>query len=207
MLNLITDLGKKYRPVLHFPNRRVGPYDRISKLGRRVFEHKNVKRILGGNIALVFLVSSMTTVSASNLVPEDNYQQTVIPENQVQIKTQAHIQYPLDHVKVNQGYSFLHRGVDLDGEIGDTVKPVMEGTVVEIEHSSFSYGNAVLVQHSEGYSSIYAHLSKIDVELGQKVGLDTKIGEVGTTGHSTGPHLHLEIRINGVQINPFSMLP
>jgi murein DD-endopeptidase MepM/ murein hydrolase activator NlpD len=149
----------------------------------------------------------MSPVSASNQLDANTYQQTVIDTNKVDIRTQAHIQYPLTHVKINQSYSFFHPGVDLDGEIGDTVKPIMEGVVAEIQHSSFSYGNAILIRHAEGFSSIYAHLSKIEVEVGQKVSLSTKIGEVGSTGHSTGPHLHLEVRENGVAINPFSMLP
>lgn len=87
------------------------------------------------------------------------------------------------------------------------MRPVMAGTVEAIQYSGFAYGNAVLVRHGDNFSSLYAHLSKITVSEDQKVDLHTVIGEVGSTGRSSGDHLHLEIRENGRPINPLSMLP
>jgi murein DD-endopeptidase MepM/ murein hydrolase activator NlpD len=83
----------------------------------------------------------------------------------------------------------------------------MDGVVAEIQHSRFAYGNAVIINHDGNLTSLYAHLSKIDVKEGQSITTLTKIGEMGATGHAFGDHLHLEIRKNGLPINPFSILP
>lgn len=130
-----------------------------------------------------------------------------VGSSEVKIKTEEHIQYPLASVKTNQGYFFFHPAIDFDGETGDPVRPVMAGTVAAVQYSSLAYGNAILIRHGDNFSSLYAHLSKVHVVEGQKVDLNTVIGEVGSTGRSSGAHLHLEIRENGRPINPMSMLP
>lgn len=147
--------------------------------------------------------SFMPVVSSNQTVLAE---QTYITVPEIDIKTEKHIQYPLGRVQVNQGYSFFHPGIDFEGITGEAVLPIMAGEVEMVQYSNFAYGNAVIIRHGENYSSLYAHLSKIYVEKGQKVDLKTIIGEVGSTGRSTGDHLHLEIRENGRQINPFSML-
>lgn len=82
----------------------------------------------------------------------------------------------------------------------------MKGTVIEAGASPFGYGNVILVDHGNGLVSLYAHLSKILSHKGDEVGMDTVIGLVGTTGHSTGPHLHLEIHQNGISVNPLNFI-
>jgi murein DD-endopeptidase MepM/ murein hydrolase activator NlpD len=83
----------------------------------------------------------------------------------------------------------------------------MAGFVEEISYSRLAYGNAVIVNHGNKITSLYAHLSKIEVEKGQEVNIETKLGEMGATGRAWGDHLHLEIRDHGYPINPFSVLP
>lgn len=178
--------------------------NKVSRFFRHIFEHKHVSRFLGSNIALLAMATSFMPVVSSNqtVLAEQTY--ITVPE--IDIKTEKHIQYPLGRVQVNQGYSFFHPGIDFEGITGEAVLPIMAGEVEMVQYSNFAYGNAVIIRHGENYSSLYAHLSKIYVEKGQKVDLKTIIGEVGSTGRSTGDHLHLEIRENGRQINPFSML-
>jgi murein DD-endopeptidase MepM/ murein hydrolase activator NlpD len=76
------------------------------------------------------------------------------------------------------------------------------GTVVSAGWNSGGYGNLIVIQHRLGFQTWYAHLSAVHVRAGQGVGGGTRIGSVGSTGASTGPHLHFEVRHNGTPINP-----
>ena len=179
--------------------------NKISRYFRHIFEHKNIRRILGSNIALALIATSFAPVSASNSI--EPTEEVVISVNEVKIKTEGHIQYPLDNHKINQGYYFFHPGIDFEGVTGEPVKPIMAGEVVDIQYSNIAYGNAVLVRHGDNFSSLYAHLSKVFVKIGDELKMNSVLGEVGSTGRSSGDHLHLEIRENGRPINPLLMLP
>lgn len=185
--------------------RQVRSGSKISRFFRHIFEHKHMRRILGSNIALFAIIGAFLPSTAPfSFEPEDS---ALIISNEVIIKTNGHVQYPLKSIKINQGYDFFHPGIDFEGTTGDPVYAIMAGEVVAIQRSNFAYGNAILVRHGDNYSSLYAHLSKINVKEGQKVNLETILGEVGSSGRSSGDHLHLEIRENGRPINPLSMLP
>jgi murein DD-endopeptidase MepM/ murein hydrolase activator NlpD len=177
---------------------------KISRYFRHIFEHKHIRRILGGQFALFIAVSAFIPVSASTFEPTEP---VIINSESVQIKTERHIQYPLEKIEINQGYHFFHPGIDFEGKTGELVYAIMAGEVAAVQYSGFAYGNAILLRHGDNYSSLYAHLSKINVTIGQKVYLSTILGEVGSSGRSSGDHLHLEIRENGHQINPLVILP
>ncbi len=100
----------------------------------------------------------------------------------------------------------FHRGVDLKGRRGDPVIASGEGLVSHVRHSSRGYGNLVRIQHTSGYETYYAHLDSIAVKTGVLVKPGDRIGTVGSTGHSTGPHLHYEIRRGGKAIDPDEFL-
>lgn len=177
---------------------------KVSRLFRFIFENKNLKKIFGANIALL--------VMASNLVPANanfNYIEPAMSVTPELILTtqQRGIQLPLNSIKMTQGFKSYHPGVDLDGVTGDPVRAIMSGRVEAILKSKFGYGNAVIINHGDNLISLYAHLSKIEVTDGQEVVLGAEIGKMGSTGHSTGDHLHLEIRQDGKPISPFSLLP
>ena len=103
------------------------------------------------------------------------------------------------------GVNRMHTGVDIDAPSGTPIRAITIGIVVYSGWLS-GYGNVVALQHSEGFSSLYAHMRTIYVKEDQSVSLGTVIGEVGTTGWSTEPHLHFEIRLNGEPINPMKYL-
>lgn len=108
---------------------------------------------------------------------------------------------------VTQGYKSLHRALDIALAVGTPVKAADSGYVVVAGWSNAGYGNYIVIDHGNGYQTLYAHLSKIFVSVGQVVAQGTVIGNMGNTGRSTGPHLHFEIRKNGVQLNPLKNLP
>jgi murein DD-endopeptidase MepM/ murein hydrolase activator NlpD len=98
-----------------------------------------------------------------------------------------------------------HSGVDISGASGNPIWAAQGGTVI-LAGGKGGYGNTVMIDHG-GYVTLYAHMSRIRVSNGQSVSQGTRIGDIGSTGLSTGPHLHFEVRVGGVPVNPSSYLP
>ena len=97
--------------------------------------------------------------------------------------------------------SSTHTGLDIAASTGTPIKVIADGTVTSAQYTG-SYGYLVKVDHGNGVESWYAHTSKMYVKAGDEVKAGDVIAAVGSTGNSTGPHLHLEIRINGQHVNP-----
>lgn len=101
--------------------------------------------------------------------------------------------------------STVHTGLDISTSAGTGIRPISAGTVTYAAYKG-SYGNLIIIDHGNGVQSYYAHCNALYVSVGQSVDTNTTIGAVGSTGNSTGPHLHLEIRINGSPVNPQNYL-
>lgn len=101
--------------------------------------------------------------------------------------------------------SSTHTGLDIAASLGTPIKVVASGTVIYANYSG-SYGNLIKVNHGNGLETWYAHTNKMYVSVGQKIEAGKIIASVGSTGNSTGPHLHLEVRINGQHVNPQNYL-
>jgi murein DD-endopeptidase MepM/ murein hydrolase activator NlpD len=100
-----------------------------------------------------------------------------------------------------------HWGLDIAGNEGEAVYATDAGVVVYAGWNNYGYGNMIMVDHGNNFQSLYAHLSSIKVGCGQSVGQGDLIGAVGTTGRSSGPHLHFEIRAISSFVNPWDVLP
>lgn len=192
---MIPDLGKIIRA-------RSG--NKISRFFRHIFEHTKAKRILPAYMAAVVLTSSMfppaSTISASEVG-------TPQMETSVVLKTTSGMRYPVDSIRITQGYRVFHPGLDLDGITGDPIYPVISGRVSIIEYSRFGFGTSIIIDHGNGFTSRYAHLSKVEVEVGQQVDINSVIGRMGATGRAFGDHLHLEMYQDGKAVNPMAYLP
>ena len=105
---------------------------------------------------------------------------------------------------ISQGFHSAHKALDIAVPVGTPVKTTMDGKVIHAGWNDQGYGNLVIVENG-GYRTYYAHLSSIPVSVGEEVTTGTTIGLSGNTGHSTGPHLHYEIRKNKVAIDPTSV--
>lgn len=103
------------------------------------------------------------------------------------------------------GYSRMHTGVDFSAPHGQSIKATAAGTVI-MATSFGGYGNTVVIDHGGGVTSLYAHQSSIAVGTGAWVGGGDVVGHVGSTGLSTGPHLHFEIRVEGTPVDPMQYL-
>jgi murein DD-endopeptidase MepM/ murein hydrolase activator NlpD len=104
-----------------------------------------------------------------------------------------------------RGYEF-HSGMDIDGNRGDLIAAPANGTVIKADWEG-GYGNLIEIDHGNGLTTRYGHLSKVGVQVGDTVQRGQLIGLIGSTGRSTGPHLHYEVRLNDKPINPRRFLP
>jgi len=99
-------------------------------------------------------------------------------------------------------YQPLHTGIDIAGFKGDPINPAMEGTVTYAGEIFWGFGKHIIIDHGDNVSTVYAHLDKIYVYKGQKVNVNDTIGREGSTGWSTGNHLHFQVNVYGIPVNP-----
>ncbi|TME54057.1 MAG: hypothetical protein E6I58_13815 [Chloroflexi bacterium] len=103
-------------------------------------------------------------------------------------------------------YAHFHTGIDLAAPLGTPVLAAADGIVVAVAHTSVGYGNYVMIAHGGGVITLYAHLLETDVNLGDRVTHGQRIGREGSTGLSTGPHLHFEVRVYDQVVDPMRYL-
>jgi murein DD-endopeptidase MepM/ murein hydrolase activator NlpD len=109
--------------------------------------------------------------------------------------------------RITQGYWYGHRAIDIGAPTGSAIQAADGGFVSFAGWTDVGYGYLVVIDHANGFVTYYAHESKVYVFVGQAVERGQVIGAVGSTGWSTGPHLHFEVRYYGVQQNPRAYLP
>ncbi|RGE43735.1 M23 family peptidase [Comamonas testosteroni] len=129
-------------------------------------------------------------------------------------KRQAFLNYPVEFSRISSGFAMrmhpiqntwrAHLGTDFAAPTGTKVRTVGDGTV-SFAGVQNGYGNVIFVEHANQYTTVYAHLSSIDVKQGQRVEQGSIIGAVGSTGWATGPHLHFEFREKGEQRDPLTI--
>ncbi len=131
-----------------------------------------------------------------------------------QSKRRTFLASPMEFSRVTSGFAMrmhpilnqwrAHKGVDYGAPKGTPVRAVGDG-IVEFAGWQNGYGNVVEIRHSNNRATVYAHLSRIDVKRGQRIEQGVHVGAVGATGWATGPHLHFEFKVAGVQHNPISI--
>ena len=104
------------------------------------------------------------------------------------------------------GYTRMHNGVDFNCWTGDPIRSATDGIVIMAQYYG-GYGYTIIVQHANSLSTLYAHLSAFNSQVNDYVVAGQQIGQCGTTGLSTGPHLHFEVRQSGAPVNPLPYLP
>ncbi len=109
----------------------------------------------------------------------------------------------------SSGFQVFHTGLDIaspTGQVGAPITPFMDGEVIYAGEIFWGYGKHIIIDHGNNLTSVYAHLDKIYVFKGQEVKVGDVIGTMGSTGWSTGPHLHFEIRVFGIPVDPRTFL-
>ena len=155
------------------------------------------------------------------VLSEDDGADAVIDFKEVQTLSSVKIAklnmvMPLSKYRVTSEYGYrvnpvsglykLHSGVDLGANSGEKIYSALDGKVVRSDYAS-DYGHFVMVDHGDGLCTLYAHCSERLVSVGDTVKQGDVIALVGSTGASTGPHLHFEVRVNNERINPLNVLP
>ena len=100
----------------------------------------------------------------------------------------------------------VHKGIDIAKNLGDSVNAALGGTVINAGYNNGGYGNLIIIQHGNNMKTYYAHLSEIYVNVGDVVNQDDIIGAIGSTGNSTGPHLHFEFRVDNQPVDPIKYI-
>ena len=172
----------------------------FSKLLRPLFEKKWIRTALGGGFAVTSLASGLFLIPADNATVLANYPAI---DTEIVLETKKSMANVLpDFTGVSQGFRLGHPGVDITAPLGSKLFPLKSGVVVRVENSKWNYGRAVYVDHGNGLLTLYAHMGKIYIEEGEEVTTEKPIGEVGLTGKTTGPHLHLEVKKYERIVNP-----
>ena len=119
--------------------------------------------------------------------------------------------YPTSYRGISAGYpnyssGRYHGGIDFPCPTGTSVHAAASGTVIVVRPLWYSYGHHIIIDHGNGLSTLYAHNSQLLVSVGQHVSKGQIIAKAGSTGNSTGPHCHFEVRVNGTRVNPLNYL-
>lgn len=165
-------------------------------------------------IAVIILTHTGINIVSDALVNVDANTQTieVLSPTDGSVVTELHnsIAWPATGVITlrfgeSSMYQLFHTGLDIanaEGVVGDSITPFMDGTVIYAGETFLGYGKHVIIDHGNNITSVYAHLDRIYVYKGQGVHIGDTIGAMGSTGWSTGPHLHFEVRVFGIPVNP-----
>jgi murein DD-endopeptidase MepM/ murein hydrolase activator NlpD len=124
------------------------------------------------------------------------------------VASTAKLQWPTSGRRITQYYRWRHSGLDIDGDYSSPIYAAEAGMVVKAKASGYNggYGKMVIIDHGNGLQTLYGHLNQLFVSLGDSVSRGQTIGMMGTTGRSTGTHLHFEVRVNGARLNPLSYI-
>lgn len=182
----------------------------VSKIFRKLFEQQTwIRRIVGLNLATVMMMVPLLGQIDTNSAIEPKFEVTystdaVISSSETHVKTEPRAYVlPVERMRaITTRFKLGHPGFDISSYVGDDVFAFTSGTVVHIESGTFGFGKYIVLDHGHGLISLYAHLRSFSVELGDKIESGEKIGEIGMTGYTTGPHLHFEIHDNGVAVDP-----
>lgn len=179
----------------------------ISLILRKKLEKLHIRQIMAVNLASLAFVAAVVVPQVDAITSELEVMRETVETIVEVVPTTTRFQWPLTRFGLTTRFSSGHPGLDLTDPKGAPVRPIAEGKVIQVTTYPFGYGKHIVIEHDQGARSLYAHLSTIEVKSGQTVDKNTVVGEVGSTGWSTGNHLHLEISQDGTPVNPLEVLP
>ncbi|MBO3141944.1 M23 family metallopeptidase [Dermatophilus congolensis] len=171
-------------------------------------QQNNVGRGIVASAALAAGIGLVGNGTAEAAAPAIAGQTAASSAAQAAVKSFA-FAAPVTGTHISSGFGMrwgrMHKGVDFAGRKGTPIRAVAAGRVT-VASNLAGYGKVVYIDHGDGTQTRYAHLNCFSTKVGERVKAGEKIGELGNTGHSTGPHLHFEVRIKGRAINPLPWL-
>lgn len=179
----------------------------LTLITKPLWQHDRIRALVGAPlVAAAVMGAGMSAPNTDALKSWDISQPVAVIQG---FSTESDYTYMLPVVSltgISQYFHTGHPGVDFRAPLKSDVVAMDNGVVASIVESTSGYGRHVYVKHSDGRVGLYAHLGLIMVEVGESIKAGDKIGEVGLTGWTTGPHLHFEVRNNGAAINPIPLL-
>ncbi|MCX6739682.1 MAG: M23 family metallopeptidase [Candidatus Parcubacteria bacterium] len=127
-------------------------------------------------------------------------------QTHVDVPASDKMAWPTTTHRISQYFNWRHIGLDIDGDFGDPIWAAEAGVVIKSICMKTGYGCHVIIDHGNGKTTLYGHFQKLYVKEGQQVNRGDVLGEEGSTGHSTGAHLHFEVRFGGKRYNPLSYI-
>lgn len=162
-------------------------------------------------IIVIFLSLNLLGYQPTFSFPPLQKQPVYAQNTQVQTETIISGEFPqigLPHPGyLSTHFSYFHPGIDIATGLGMPVHPITEGVVSEVNFWVFGYGHHIIVTHPNNLTSLYGHMDRIYVKVGQAVTSEDTLGTVGLTGFTSGSHTHLEIHRDGKPIDPLPLLP
>jgi len=179
-----------------------------------IFQYNNIKSANGLVIGQTIIIpggkkisDTVAVVKATPITKINNavavIEKLVNPKQGTESGTR--LLWPTEGHRITQYYSWRHTAVDIANKVGTPLYAADSGTV-EFAGWSNGYGNNVVINHGNGMKTRYAHASKLFVKVGEKVTRGEQIAAMGSTGWSTGPHIHFEVMVNGVKLNPLNYI-
>jgi murein DD-endopeptidase MepM/ murein hydrolase activator NlpD len=178
-------------------------------------ESKIIEGKVGEKIQVIEVTSENNFVKSTKIVKEDIAKEAISKRIYRGTKNPyeygvAFLNQPTRGGDLTSGYgerwSSFHKGIDISGNIGEDVLVALDGEVVYAEYNYGGYGNLIIVEHEDDMKTFYGHLSDFYVNVGDKVKKGDIIGAIGSTGFSTGPHLHFELRVNNNPVDPYNYI-
>lgn len=155
------------------------------------------------------LVAGQTLIIPDGIMPDETVSAprfaTVLTPDAGSVSATGTFVWPTQG-RMTQPFRWYHKGTDIANTMGTTIVAADSGVVVVAGWTNTGYGNHVIIDHQNGYLTLYGHLSQIGVQAGQRVSRGVQIGLMGSTGRSTGPHLHFEIRTSSGNVDPLGYL-
>jgi LysM repeat protein len=124
----------------------------------------------------------------------------------VNVPAGSKMAWPTTARRISQYFNWRHHGLDIDGGFGDPIWAADDGVITKVAYLKYGYGYHVIIDHGGGKTTLYAHFQNIYVKQGQRVARGDVLGEMGSTGYSTGSHLHFEVRFGSKKYNPLSYI-
>lgn len=184
---------------------------RIGKLVNITLKELKLLMVLTASALLVFFSPAGSSyTSGKNSLNQNNLRSEKIANTEVKTNLESRegpeFKWPLA-TQISQNYSKYHPAIDITAQLNTTVKPVAPGVVEKTFTDIYGRGKTIIIRHSDGFKSLYAHLNKTLVKEQEEVNSSKAIGTVGLTGRTSGAHLHLEIEEYSKDVNPLKVLP
>lgn len=179
----------------------------FSRFVRQKLDKLSIRAVIGANLASLAFFGAFIVPQTQELVGSTEVYFDTQKTSVNMVVSESKFRWPLSQFGISQQYSGRHPGIDLTDPAGTAIYPITDGVVTTVSSLPWGYGKHIIINHSPAITATYAHLSNVEVTVGQRVTKKTEIGSVGNTGWATGNHLHLEIYIDGAPINPMEILP